>query len=82
MNRISLIKLKKGLKVRILEITGGKLAARRLTTLGLRPGACLTKIGSFALRGPVTVKVGSTTIALGHSMAEKVLVDARPESCR
>jgi Fe2+ transport system protein FeoA len=82
MNRIPLTKLKKGLKVRIIEVTGGRQMAHRLSTLGLRPGACLTKISAFALRGPVTVKVGSTTIALGHGMAEKVMVDARQESCR
>jgi len=81
MHRVSLTKVKKGIKVKIVEITGGKLVSHRLSTLGLRSGACVTKLSSFALKGPVTLRVGSTTIALGHSMAEKVLVDPRQGSC-
>lgn len=72
---ISLAKLKKGSKVKILELAAGKEAAGKLSALGLRLGAQVTKVSSFALKGPVTVRVGSTTIALGHGMAEKVIVE-------
>ena len=81
MHKISLVRIKKGIKVKIVEITAGKLASSRLSSLGLRIGACVTKISVFAMRGPITVKVGSTTLALGHTMAEKIIVDARPELC-
>ncbi len=50
--------------------------ALRLSSLGLRPGMWLTKISAFALKGPVTVKVGQTTLALGHGMAEKIFVES------
>ena len=73
---IPLTKLKKGAKAKVIEITAGKQLALRLSHLGLRHGGHLTKISAFALRGPVTVKVGATTIALGHGMAEKVMVSA------
>lgn len=82
MHKIALNRVKKDTKVKIIEIAAGKQAALRLSSLGLRPGACIIKISSFALKGPVTVKVGSATLALGHGMAEKILVDARPEACK
>lgn len=72
---ISLAKLKKDTRAKVVEVAGGRQVALRLSTLGLRPGSHFLKVSSFALRGPVTVKVGSTTIALGHGMAEKVLVE-------
>ena len=75
-NIIALTKLKKGSRAKIIEITGGRQTAHKLSAMGLRPGSHLVKISSFALKGPVTVKVCSTTIALGHSMAEKVFVEA------
>lgn len=76
MRRVTLIKIKKNTKVKIVEVGGGKLMALRLSSLGLRPGMWLTKISAFALRGPVTVKVGQTTLALGHGMAEKIFVES------
>jgi Fe2+ transport system protein FeoA len=72
---IPLTKLKKGAKAKIIEIAAGKSASLRLSTLGIRAGAHLTKVSSFVLKGPVTVKAGATTIALGHGMAEKVIVE-------
>jgi len=80
MHKVSLNKVKKGLKVQILEIAAGRNATARLAALGLRPGVSVVKISSFALRGPVTVKVGRSTIAVGHGMAEKIIVDSQPVS--
>ena len=70
-----LTRLKKGQKATIAEIAGGRCVSHRLSSLGLRTGAHVTKLNAFALRGPVTVRVGHTTIALGHGMAEKILVE-------
>ncbi len=82
MNRsVALTKVKLGIKVKIIGLPAGKNVATRLSSLGLRLGACVTVTNAFVLRGPLTVKVGSTTVALGRGMAEKILVDARPESC-
>ena len=80
MHKVSLNKVKKGLKVKILEVATGRMAAARLSSLGLRPGAYITKFSSFALRGPVTLRVGRSTVAIGHGMAEKIIVDNRPAS--
>lgn len=77
MSRVPLTKLKKQLKAQIIEVKAGRQASHRLSALGLRPGIQLVKLSNFALKGPVTVKVGSSTIALGHGMAEKVIVEPR-----
>lgn len=74
-SHIPLTKLKKGVRAKIVEITSGKQVVHRLSTLGIRLDSHVVKISTFVLRGPVTVKVGSTTIALGHGMAEKVIVE-------
>jgi len=77
---MSLNRVKKNEKVKILEIAAGRMANVRLSALGLRPGTWVTKISSFALRGPVTLKVNRSTIAIGHGMAEKIIVDSQPAS--
>lgn len=75
MSKIPLTKLKKGVKAKIVEVTCAKQDAHRLSTLGLRIGAVVTKFSSFALKGPLAIKVGSTTIAIGHKMAEHIIVE-------
>ena len=74
---IPLIKLKKGCKAKIVEVVAPKQMVQRLSALGLRAGASLEKISAFVMSGPITVKVGRVTIALGHSMAKKVMVEPR-----
>ena len=76
MPKMTLTKLKKGKSAKVVEVAGGKQVSHRLSSLGLRVGVSVSKISDFALKGPVAVKVGSTTIALGHTMAEKVMVEA------
>lgn len=76
---IPLTKLKKGIKARIVELSGGKLVAHKLSSLGLRPGSLIVKLSSFVLQGPVTVRSGHTVVALGHGMAEKVMVEVPGE---
>ena len=71
---IPLTQLAKGACAQIFEVHAGKQVAHRLSTLGMRPGVRLRKISAFVLRGPITVKIGATVIALGHGMAEKVIV--------
>ncbi len=72
---IPLTKLKKGSRAKIVEVAAGKHLIFKLSALGLRSGVQIIKISGFALKGPVAVKAGSTTIALGHGMAEKIFVE-------
>jgi len=61
----------------VAEIRGGHGAVRRLEALGLRIGEEITKISAQFLRGPVTIKVGQTSLALGYGMASKVMVEVK-----
>lgn len=61
----------------VAEIRGGLGAARRLEALGLRVGVKLTKISDQFLRGPVIIQVGQTTLAVGHGLANKVIVEVK-----
>ena len=59
----------------IREIQGGVALIRRLGALGIIPGQRIKKISSMFSRGPVTVQVNRSQIALGFGMASKILVD-------
>ena len=56
------------------EIKGGKNLIDRLNSLGLTNGVKITVISSMPMKGPVTVQIGSSTIAIGSGMAQKILV--------
>lgn len=60
-------------------IQGGIGLLKRLENLGIRPGVKITKISAQFMRGPVTVQVGNTRIALGFGMAQKIMVEIEPK---
>ena len=74
MKDLSLIQMKKNQRGRVAAISAGHNLENRLMSLGLYKGREITKLSHFALRGPVTVKVGRSVLALGHGMAGKVMV--------
>jgi ferrous iron transport protein A len=43
--------------------------------MGIRPGRKITKVGSMLFRGPVTLKIDHTQIAIGFGMANKIVVE-------
>ena len=47
----------------------------RLEALGVRPGKKVTKVSSMLFRGPVTLRVGSTQVAVGFGMANRIIVE-------
>ena len=59
----------------VLEIHGGQGLLNRLGALGIIPGKKITKISSVSMRGPVTVLVNRTQLALGFGMAGKIVVN-------
>ncbi|MCX5709479.1 MAG: FeoA family protein [Candidatus Omnitrophica bacterium] len=73
--KISLIKAKKNYKGKIAEIVASAATQNKFMSLGLYKGREITKISHFALSGPVAVKVGRSVIALGHSMAAKIILE-------
>ncbi|MGB2599342.1 MAG: FeoA family protein [Candidatus Omnitrophota bacterium] len=64
----------------IKEILGGYVVTRRLESMGVRPGKSITMISAHFWRGPVTVIVGKSKVAIGHGMAQRVIVEVPDES--
>lgn len=63
-----------GAEYLVVNCRGGIKYRRRLQNIGLSEGKKITKINSHPFRGPVTVRVQSTVIAVGHRMAERIEV--------
>ena len=59
----------------VVEIHGGHGLIRRLESLGIRVGKKVTKVSSQFMRGPVTIRIGNSHVALGFGMAKKILVE-------
>ena len=72
--QISLVQLKRGQSGRVIQIMGGHAITRRLSALGIRPGKRLTKVSAMFMKGPVTIRVGGTEIAIGFGMASRIIV--------
>jgi ferrous iron transport protein A len=72
---VPLTMLRAGQSGKIVEIQGGPGLINRLNALGIRPGKRVTKVGSMLMRGPVTVQVGGTQVAMGFGMARRVIVE-------
>ncbi len=75
MKEMYLIQLKAKQTAIVKEIVGGYGVIHRLEALGIRPGKKITKISAHFWRGPVTVIVDKTKIAIGHGMAQKIVVE-------
>lgn len=73
--QISLAHLKRGQSGRVIQIMGGYGMTRRLSAIGIRPGKKVTKVSAMFMRGPVTVRVGGTEIAIGFGMASRIVVE-------
>ncbi|MCX5852723.1 MAG: FeoA family protein [Deltaproteobacteria bacterium] len=56
------------------EFKGGRNFTGRLNSLGIKPGTRITVVSSMRMKGPVTVQIGSATIAIGAGMAQKIMV--------
>ncbi len=73
--QVSLSKMPSGQSGSVVQIEGGHGLINRLSALGIRPGQKVTKVSSMFLRGPVTIQVGNTQVAIGFGMAKKIIVE-------
>ncbi len=73
--QINLRQMYSGQSGRVMQIDGGVGMVNRLNALGIRPGKKITKVSSMMMRGPVTVQLGSTRLAIGFGMANRILVE-------
>ncbi len=74
MARVDLTQLEEGQSGVVVDIHGGHGLIRRLESLGIRVGKNVTKVSSQLMRGPVTVRIDNSQVALGFGMARKILV--------
>lgn len=73
--QLTLGRMEAGQTGTIIQILGGRGLTQRLEALGIRPGKRVTKIGSMLFRGPVTLRINHTQVALGFGMANKILIE-------
>lgn len=72
---ISLIQMKGSQKGKISDVLGGEALHQKLAHIGIYKGKEITKINHVGLKGPVVIKVGRSILALGHTIAARVMVD-------
>jgi ferrous iron transport protein A len=73
--QISLVHMGAGQSGTVAQIAGWPGMVRRLSAMGVRPGSRITKVSSMFMRGPVTIRMGQTQMAIGFGMARRILVD-------
>jgi len=59
----------------VYEIEGGQGMINRLNALGIITGKKIKKIDSMLMRGPATVLVNRTKVAIGFGMAGKIFIE-------
>jgi ferrous iron transport protein A len=69
-----LAQMKQGESGTIVDIQGGQGLIKRLESLGIRPGVKITKLTAQFMRGPVTMRISNSRIAVGFGMAKKIVV--------
>ena len=77
---LPLAQMRVGQSGQVAEVRGGHGLARRLESMGIRPGRNITKISSTFFRGPITLRVDHTMLAVGFGMARKILVEVEDAS--
>jgi ferrous iron transport protein A len=75
MATLDLTQLQEGESGVVMNIQGGYGLTCRLESLGIRVGKKVTKVSSQLMRGPVTVRIDNSAVAIGFGMARKILVD-------
>ncbi len=73
--QLTLRQMQVGQSGTVVQVAGGRGRMTRLNALGIRPGRRITKVSSMFMRGPVTVRMGQTQIAIGFGMANRILVE-------
>ncbi|MFQ6031481.1 MAG: ferrous iron transport protein A [Candidatus Zixiibacteriota bacterium] len=72
---MDLTQLEEGESGVVVEIQGGYGFIRRLESLGIRVGKKVTKVSSQFMRGPITVRIDNSQVAIGFGMARKIIVE-------
>jgi Fe2+ transport system protein FeoA len=77
MERMNLSQAPQGVRLKIVDISGGEQVRRRLLSLGFHKGDEIERIGQGILRGPLLIKMirSGGSVAIGRGIALKILVE-------
>jgi Fe2+ transport system protein FeoA len=66
-----------GVRLKIIDISGGEQVRRRLLSLGFHKGDEIERVGQGILRGPLLIKMirSGGSVAIGRGIALKILVE-------
>lgn len=59
----------------VQRLNGSNEVKRRLVTLGLTPGCCVTRLRTAPLGDPLHVSLGNFEVSLRRELAEQILVE-------
>lgn len=71
---IPLALIREGERAKVAKISGGRGLVRRMTDLGLRPGAEV-EIISATRNGSFIIRLGEQRFGVGFGMTKKIFVD-------
>lgn len=72
---VSLTQMAPGQSGIVASLEGGRGIVRRMQAMGIRPGVPITKLTVQPFRGPVSIAVGATEVALGAGLARRIMVE-------
>jgi Fe2+ transport system protein FeoA len=76
MGKVSLVQIKANRKGKIIEIATSPNLQNKLMSMGVYKGKEVVKLSHIGLKGPVVIKVGRSILALGHTVAAKIMIGA------
>jgi len=71
---IDLTQMGEGERGTVVNIQGGWGLLSKLEALGIKPGTEIVKVSSQLMRGPITIRVGNTQVAIGFGMAHRIII--------
>lgn len=77
MSEVDLTKFAGNSTGKVTRIAGGYGIVKKAENLGIRVGTEIEKISSHRMRGPIIIKVGNTSVAIGYGMAKKIIVNPK-----
>ena len=76
---VTLARMESGKSGMVVQIQGGRGLVNRLDALGIRAGKRITKVSSMFMRGPVTIEIDRTQVAIGFGMADRIVIEPKIE---
>jgi len=72
---MNLLEAKNNIDLKVIIIRKGRWATMRLANMGIREGVIIKKTAQQFFKGPISVKVGQSELAIGCGMAVAIEVE-------